>query len=461
MKQPWPKHRGWPREGKRGKTWQLGYRDHEGFDRSKSFKTQRSALDWKRDYIEAERRNYLREFLLGSDAPEVQPGATPLREIVLDYLALDAHPSLPGGLAPSTYSGYKAVASRHIIGNPTMGQRGGIRVEVAKPAPYAVRIGQLPIAEFCDTRHIKPWLADLRRSTGPAGAELAYKVLSAILAWAVDQNDIPLQANGCKQLERKRGSRRSSRAGGTGEAPSARGKRREQLAAWALAPAAVEHIREQMLLRVAWRPPLMPARDAFFVASQHGLGGRNQDGWGLRIGDVREVRWTVADDPTRQKTVHSGRRVRPGQLLAGDLAEWLELLAEHGYPVVDDAYLMPGNIGDPRKPPGSRVTQSQAKKWGQNYFTPAVEAAIAAHPELAPIRGATPYAVRRGAISLRIRAGEDRQVIAKQCGTSVEMLERAYSFAIEDLEDHGPRPAEEERVAAREQVFGHRHRLAA
>jgi hypothetical protein len=52
-------------------------------------------------------------------------------------------------------------------------------------------------------------------------------------------------------------------------------------------------------------------------------------------------------------------------------------------------------------------------------------------------------------ISLRIRAGEDRQAIAKQCGTSVEMLERSYSFAIEDLEDEGPKPAAEERVRAR------------
>ncbi len=30
------------------------------------------------------------------------------------------------------------------------------------------------------------------------------------------------------------------------------------------------------------------------------------------------------------------------------------------------------------------------------------------------------------------------------------MLERSYSFAIEDLEDSGPRPAEEERGQARQ-----------
>jgi hypothetical protein len=52
-------------------------------------------------------------------------------------------------------------------------------------------------------------------------------------------------------------------------------------------------------------------------------------------------------------------------------------------------------------------------------------------------------------ISLRIRAGGDRQAIAKQCGTSIEMLARSYSFAIEDLEDEGPKPAAAERLDAR------------
>ena len=65
--------------------------------------------------------------------------------------------------------------------------------------------------------------------------------------------------------------------------------------------------------------------------------------------------------------------------------------------------------------------------------------------ERGDIVGATPYSLRRGMISLRIRAGEDRQAIAKHCGTSVEILERSYSFAIEDLEDEGPQPAGEER----------------
>jgi hypothetical protein len=61
-------------------------------------------------------------------------------------------------------------------------------------------------------------------------------------------------------------------------------------------------------------------------------------------------------------------------------------------------------------------------------------------------------------ISLRVRAGEDRQAIARQCGTSVEMLERGYSFAIEDLEDEGPKPVEDERRRARQLALAARQR---
>jgi hypothetical protein len=74
------------------------------------------------------------------------------------------------------------------------------------------------------------------------------------------------------------------------------------------------------------------------------------------------------------------------------------------------------------------------------------------------IVGATPYSLRRGMISLRIRGREDRQAIAKQCGTSVEMLERSYSFAIEDLEDEGPKSAGEERLRARQLALAGKRR---
>jgi hypothetical protein len=62
-----------------------------------------------------------------------------------------------------------------------------------------------------------------------------------------------------------------------------------------------------------------------------------------------------------------------------------------------------------------------------------------------------PYGLRRGGISLRLRA-EYPQVVADQCGTSLQMLDRHYAFAIDDLRRQGPRPADTEwreaRVAA-------------
>lgn len=84
----------------------------------RAFKTKSAAEKWSREYVDAERRSRLREFLLGSDAPEVLPDATPVAELFLEWLASDAHPDSVGGLARSTWDGYRSLASRHIIGNP-------------------------------------------------------------------------------------------------------------------------------------------------------------------------------------------------------------------------------------------------------------------------------------------------------------------------------------------------------
>jgi hypothetical protein len=151
MREPWKKHGGWPYEGRRGKTWQLGYRDHEGRVRSKSFKTKSAAERWSREYVDAERRNRLREFLLGCDAPEVQPDSTPISELILDWLASDAHPDSTGGLARNSWDTYRSIASRHIIGNPIeqrMKKTGEIvQVESAtKPARPERRLRDRPPA---------------------------------------------------------------------------------------------------------------------------------------------------------------------------------------------------------------------------------------------------------------------------------------------------------------------------
>ena len=83
---------------------------------------------------------------------------------------------------------------------------------------------------------------------------------------------------------------------------------------------------------------------------------------------------------------------------------------------------------------------------------PAVQAA-AERPGLADIRGATPHALRRGGISLRLRT-EDPQTVARECGTSLQMLNSHYAFAIEDLRHQDPRPVDVEWREARAALLG-------
>lgn len=67
----------------------------------------------------------------------------------------------------------------------------------------------------------------------------------------------------------------------------------------------------------------------------------------------------------------------------------------------------------------------------------------------------------RGGISVRLRA-EDAQTVAKECGTSLQMLDRHYAFAIDDLRRFGPRPFNELWMAARGEDNGPpTHRLVA
>jgi integrase len=187
------------------------------------------------------------------------------------------------------------------------------------------------------------------------------------------------------------------------------------------------------------------------------LGMRNQEIWALTLGDIAARRATARevlsygalDAGNTEGATGRARRPPIDALLADDLAAWKAALAAAGYPTAPDDFLLRGDLGGHGAREG-HMTGSQADKWPGKYFTPAVRRVAEEWPdEHSEIIGATPYSLRRGMISLRIRAGEDRQAIAKQCGTSVEMLERNDSFAIEDLEDEGPKPAAEERVRAR------------
>jgi hypothetical protein len=57
------------------------------------------------------------------------------------------------------------------------------------------------------------------------------------------------------------------------------------------------------------------------------------------------------------------------------------------------------------------------------------------------IEGATPYALRRGGITTRLHS-EDPQVVAEECGTSLQMLDRYYSFAMDEFRRQARRPVD-------------------
>ncbi|HEV7938539.1 MAG TPA: hypothetical protein VGP18_11015 [Solirubrobacteraceae bacterium] len=157
------------------------------------------------------------------------------------------------------------------------------------------------------------------------------------------------------------------------------------------------------------------------------------------------------------KTEHSTQR-RTGipSILQEDLEQWRAILTQSGHPARDIDFIIPGELTHARhgvreaETGACHLSKSQAKTWGRECFTPAVRA-VAQRPEFARILGATPYALRRGGISLRLRT-EDPQVVASECGTSLKMLSDHYSFPIEDLRQQEPRPVDVEWRAARASV---------
>ncbi len=275
-----------------------------------------------------------------------------------------------------------------------------------------------------------------------------------------------IQSNGCKLAREPVVSRRrSARRGGTGYPSEVRAR---PLPSWALSPQATEAIREQMLLYER-RDPIIAHRDATVVSLQYGLAARNQEVWGLRwVSLDDEFAWVtevLSYGRLEQwgKTEHSTRRrtAIPG-VLHEDLDRWRTLLTQAGHPARDIDFIIPGNLASRQhgvreaETGACHLSKSQAKAWGQRCFTPAVRA-VAERPEFARILGATPYALRRGGISLRLRT-EDPQTVASECGTSLKMLSDHYSFPIEDLRQQEPRPADVEWRAARVDLLERRAR---
>jgi integrase len=287
----------------------------------------------------------------------------------------------------------------------------------------------------------------------------AWRALSSALSWASASPLVPeIQTNGCKLAkEPVISSRRSARRGGTGYGP---GVPLRSLAGWALSPQAVEAISAQMLHRGERCDTLLAHRDATIVSLQYGLAARNQEVWGLRwssldghftwvtevISSGRLEHWGKTALSTRRHTATPG-------ILREDLEHWRQALVDAGHPARDMDFIIPGDLTDGSEgvlDPATgavHLSRAQAKKWRDRRFKPAVQA-VAQRTEFARIIDASPYSLRRGGISLRLRT-EDPQIVASECGTSLKMLSDHYSFPIEDLRHHPPRPADVEWRAAR------------
>jgi integrase len=447
MKRPWTRKPYQTRSG--AWRYEAGFRDHGGITRTRAFTSEKRRDAWIARYEEAERENRLKAFLEGVDPA---PGTLTVEELLVAWFAHDADPALPGGLARATFDSFRSVARRHIIGI-TRDKHG----KLTGRAPYA--IGATPATDLESAGPIRRWLDGMRAaSVGDATEKRAWAVLSSALSWAVERDDYPLRVNGCRLIDRRRTRRRSSRRIDNSTAALPR-HQRSNLTAWALSPVAVELVRARLLTRPA-ALALVALRDATYVSVQYQLACRNQEAWALRWDVLRhdcvELTEVLSYDALDEgKTAGSVRRVPLPRLLADDLKVWRAALEQAGHATDPESFVFPGSVaGTDHGHALGHMTGNQARKWGAKYFRPAVQAVHNACPSEHPIATATPYSLRRGGISLRIRAGEDRQVIAEECGTSVAVIDRHYSFAIDALRHDGPMPADAERESARRAVFG-------
>jgi integrase len=209
------------------------------------------------------------------------------------------------------------------------------------------------------------------------------------------------------------------------------------------------------------------------VSLQFGLGLRNQEVFGLRWSSLAlEGLWIMEalswdGIETLGKTEQStGRFARAPEILLEDLEQWRTTLHRAGFPADGNEFVVPGNLagplyGDTDERTGARhFSINQAKKWHPRCMAPAAAIAAERNVDWSSLRDATPYSLRRGGISARLR-GENAQSVADQCGTSLEMLSRHYSYEIDSFTNGRPVTMDEQWRPARAAVARERLPLAA
>lgn len=463
MAKPWKTQ--WPYVTKSGgKSYRVGFRDHDGVVRTKAFPSAKVANEWINQYVSAERRgnHSLRRFLLDLDARDASGAATgrTIGEVIQLYFAFNA-PDTADGLSMSTFHTYRHSANRHLLGVPGM-DRG-------KPRPaatYAVQFAAQPARRFNTPDGPRALREAMRHArVGTSARSHAWRVLSAVLSWAAGSELVPeVDSNGCLLANEKVSNRRKSMRRTTGR--TAVRRRGNEVHSWALSPMAVELIRAAMLSDKLHRTPILNHRDALIVSLQFGLALRNQEVYGVRWQSFADqerayitevLSWNELDD--RAKTERASERaIKVPSLLVADLDLWRGLLCEQGFPACDTDFVIPGDltgssngIRDPHTG-ACHMSSNQAKKWGPRCMTPHVEAVAKSNHTFTNLIGATPYSLRRGGLSARLRA-EDAQSVAAQGGTSLEMLSQHYSYDIDDLSHLGPQPLDQQWRQARAAVL--------
>lgn len=466
MAKPWKKK--WPYVAKSGrKSYVVGFRDHEGVERSKSFPAAKMATAWIEEFAWAERRgpDSLRRFLLDLDAKEANSSAAgqSIGEVIQLYFAFNA-PETADGLAQTTFRSYRHSANRHLLGVAGMS-----RGKPLAPAGHAVDFAAQPAVAFNEAAAPRALREAMKHAeVGPSARAHAWRVLSAVLSWAANSELVPeIQSNGCLFANEKVGNRRKSMRNRGGRSTLRR--HGEEIRSWALSPLAVEHLRAQMLTSDAHAErPILAHRDAIIVCVQFGLALRNQEVYGLRWSSFTECRaritevlgWNQLEDWA--KTEHAtGRVTKVPSLLAEDLALWRAELREGGWSARDVDFIVPGDLAGERlgilevDTDACHMSTNQAKKWAPRSMKPALRALAESTPALASVVNATPYSLRRGGISARLR-DDDAQSVAAQCGTSLEMLSQHYSYEIDDIDHAGRQTLDQQWRKARATVLAER-----
>lgn len=408
---------------KQGERWRVRYAYAGRTPSRAGFRSFDDAHSWADRLERARSAGQLDDFLAGllDDRPEIT-----LREMMAVYLDENSFEH-DDGLARATWESYRSTAKNHIY--PHVGDI-GLQV-------FATTAGPLKLNQrLRDARAPKP------------SAERARKVLSAALSWAVEQRY--MSANGAALLAGESKSRRRSNRRTRGAARASdlvlRGPREK---AWALEPDAVAALVAAARARTNGRPAWYAERDALMIELIYGLGARPQEVLGPIFSDHAAGRLNIETvlslgELSGPKTTGSERRVPLMPYLDRRIAEWREYMRERDLPATGNDFIVPGADSN------GHMTESQQHAWGQRPFKAIVKLAVEGdeqrgipeRKDLAYLKHATPYSLRRGMISMRLMCGgklwdapdapvNDPATVARDCGTSLKVLSDRYARALE------------------------------